>query len=172
MDCENQIHRYYQKERHHAYVYGTVLGLVLVLIGVILLTFLNDEGFPQGVAIVLTFGGSVTGIGGFLVGVRAGRELPKRLKFYRENKQKFIQSEFVKVDGIHKRWIIVRLFWSILFVTGLLLFLITIHPIWEGVGVGLIALGLIGTFIESQSMKHNEAYYYQVVQMKKKSSLI
>jgi hypothetical protein len=164
MDFLEPITTYYNTESKYGFINGMAAGIVMLLMAVLLWSFSNNQSISKGMAAVLFMGGFIAGIGGYIAGSSAKRELPEKLQLYKSDKQRFLEKEFEKVEKIHKSWTGIKIFWTAFIVLGVVLIFTTAKPFWTGVAIGSLILGTIGHIGETQSMKHNERYYNQVLQ--------
>lgn len=107
--------------------------------------------------------GFIFGIGGLIAGVRVRRIMPDRLRLVNTDRAAFFSQEVVKVQGTHKAWPRIRIFWGILTINGIGLLFIKSGAYWTGVAIGTLLLSVSGHIEETISMRFNERYYKQVL---------
>lgn len=163
MGFVKEILWYYHSEARHGYT-GAVVGLIFLIAVVLLIKLTNPLAWLRGLAIPFFIGGLIFGIGGTMDGRVTQKALPEKVGLYRQDPRTFFKEEVPKVERTHRSWFGIRLFWSIITITGLTLLLTLRKNFWLGVGLGALLLGIIGHVEEAISMKRNERYYREVLE--------
>jgi hypothetical protein len=166
MDFTEHIITYYSTESKHGFAGGLVSGIILILTAIFFWYFSNPSSIFKGLSVILFLGGFIFGFGGYYAGSTAKKALSEKTQLYQTDKQEFIEKEIAKVEGIHKSWTGIKIFWSAFIVLGLILIFTTAKPFWTGIAIGAMIVGTIGHIEETVSFRHNEKYRKEVLKEK------
>lgn len=165
MDFSENIITYYTSESRHAFYNGLITGVVMFIVGLLLCLRSDGYSLSRGVSTILLLGGMLASVGGYVSYSKAKSELPIKLELYKSEQREFIDVEVRKVDAIHKAWPGIKLFWTAFIVLGIVLIFVTTKLFWSGLAIGSLLLGTIGHYEELRSMRHNELYYHEVMEL-------
>lgn len=166
MDFTEHIITYYSTESKHGFSGGLVLGIVLLIAAVLFWWFSNPSSISKGLSIALLVGGLILGLGGFYTGYTAKNILPEKTTSYQHSQRQFIKKEYIKVENIHKSWWIIRTFWTLFILIGIILIFTTTRKFYLGIAIGLLVVGTMGHIEEIISYQHNEKYRGEVLKVK------
>jgi len=166
MDFTEHIITYYSTESKHGFAGGLVSGIVLLILAILFWWFSNPSSIIKGLAVILFVGGLIFSVGGYYAGSTAKKALPEKTQLYQTDKQEFIEKEVAKVEGIHKSWTGIKIFWTAFIVLGLILIFTTAKSLWIGIAIGSLIIGTIGHIEETVSFQHNEKYRKEVLKEK------
>ncbi len=166
MDFTEHIITYYSTESKHGFSGGLALGIVLLIAAVLFWWFSNPSSISKGLSITLLVGALIFGLGGFYAGYTAKNILPEKTVSYLHNQKQFIEKEHIKIENIHKSWWIIRVFWTLFILVGLIIIFTTTRHFYLGIAIGFLVVGTIGHIEEIISYQHNENYRCEVLKVK------
>lgn len=162
---------YYQSEYKHGYITAVLAGGLLLISVLALWKFSGSVTLLKGVSAALVMGGFIFAIGGAWAAIKTHKELPEKVQMFRLDAKNFFKEEVAKVERIHQNWFGIKLMWSLIAVTGLILLVVATKNYWIGWGLGLLLIGLIAHIEEIISFRRNELYRHEVLAEQKKESL-
>lgn len=171
MDFTEHIITYYSTESKHGFAGGMVSGIVLLVAAILFWRVSNPSTILKGFSVVIFVGGLIFGLGGYYAGSTAKKALPEKTKLYQTDKQEFLEKEVIKVEGIHKSWAGIKIFWTVFIALGLILIFTTSKPFWTGIAIGALIVGTIGHIEEAVSFQHNKKYRNEVIRESQNKTL-
>lgn len=162
MHFRENVKMYYVRELQQCF-WAAGWGGILILTWAIFFRSAQPATLERGLALPFMVFGFIFGIGGLIAGVRVRRIMPDRLRLVNTDRAAFFSQEVVKVQGTHKAWPRIRIFWGILTINGIGLLFIKSGAYWTGVAIGTLLLSVSGHIEETISMRFNERYYKQVL---------
>ncbi len=162
MDFTQQIITYYQTEARHGLLSASIVGIIVTLTAIVFFKIPTTTALLKGMAIPLLIGGLIFILGGYMTYYNAQQTIPLKTQLYQKTPKNFISHEYKKTEKIHQNWIVIRIFWSLFFVFGLIVLFTTTKDFWVGIALGAFIIGTIGHIEESVSYIHNEKYRTEV----------
>ena len=116
----------------------------------------------KGFSVPMLLFGLLVGVGGAADGVYTRKATSAKIALYQKDSTTFLKQEKVKTEKTHRGWHGIRIMWSVLGLSGLVLSLLIRQPFWTGAGLGTVALTILISVFEFYSMRFNERYYHTI----------
>ncbi|NDV96617.1 hypothetical protein D0T84_17105 [Dysgonomonas sp. 521] len=155
--------KYYLSEQNWAILVG-IIGIVLLIMGITLWRTSETNSLNRGIGYALLAGGIIFAAAGTGVAIYNRTKAVEIEKIVHIDDTEAKASETVRMENVmsssYKGAII--MFTSCIILGLIAILLLGHNPLIRGIGLGLLLFGTIGHFMESNSMKRNNAYLNEV----------
>lgn len=162
MDFLQHLNEYYKGERLGATCY-TIAGVVFLLLTFAIWKVAAPGTITRGLLIpCLIVGVLGAGAGPFLLKSNNDR-LDRLPKEYKADPAGFNAKETMRMAGVHRAWMPLKITWTILIIIGVSLAFVGGTPIWKGVGIGLLLIGTVGHVVDGIASERSRIYIEQLL---------
>jgi len=151
---------YYKGERFEAALI-VLLGVISLLACLAMWYHINENPMLKGLFYLIAFLGLFAFSAGIFNFYNNNRRLADMPGQYQTNRQQYMAKEIARFEGkngVNTWWMPLKISWTALIITGLLLTLLTKNAFVNGIAIGLILLGAFGLLIDG--FAHQRARIY------------
>lgn len=161
MDLLHELTEYYKGERLGAICY-TVAGAVFLLLAFAVWKVAAPGTITRGLLVPFIVIALLGAVAGPLLWRSNNERLVRLPQEYRADAAAFVAQESVRMAGVHRAWLPLKITWTVLIAVGLVLAFIGGTPIWKGVGLGILLFGTAGHFVDGIASERSRIYVEQL----------